>query len=123
MEESRLGGLAILLAYQLLGYLAHQFLMIPLPANVIGLILLAISLFCGWIKLEWIERSAQFLLKHMTLFFAPTIVGTMVFFTRIGEEWVSISLSLIGSALAVLLVTGWSTSLMIKKDREKGEAL
>lgn len=118
-----MGGLAILFGYQLIGYLAHQFLKIPLPANVIGLILLAISLFCGWVKLEWIEHSAQFLLKHMMIFFAPTIVGTIVFFSRIGSEWVSISLSLVGSALTVLLITGWTTSWLTKQKGKDGERI
>jgi holin-like protein len=112
-------GLAIMLAYQFIGYLAHQFLYIPLPANVIGLILLVISLFCGWVKLEWIERSAQFLLKHMMVFFAPTIVGTIVFFSKIGAEWVTISLSLLGGALAVLLITGWSTTWLAEREKSQ----
>lgn len=110
-------GLAILLGYQFIGYLACQYLHIPLPANVIGLILLVVSLFCGWVKLEWIERSAQFLLRHMMLFFAPIIVGTIVFFSRIGAEWVSISLSLVGGALAVLLITGWSTTWLAEREK------
>ncbi|KIL35520.1 murein hydrolase transporter LrgA [Cohnella kolymensis] len=112
-------GLAILLGFQFLGYIARQFLHIPLPANVIGLILLVVSLFCGWIKLEWIERSAQFLLKHMMVFFAPTIVGTIVFFPTIAAEWVSISLSLAGGTLAVLLITGWSTAWLAERERSQ----
>ncbi|RED61773.1 CidA/LrgA family protein [Cohnella lupini] len=115
-----MGGLAILFGYQCIGYAAHRFLEVPLPANVIGLILLVVSLFCGWVKVEWIELSAQFLLKHMMIFFAPTIVGTIVFFSRIGDEWVSITLSLVGSALTVLLVTGWTTAWLVKR-KPKGE--
>ncbi|MCD9021474.1 CidA/LrgA family protein [Cohnella silvisoli] len=112
-------GLAILLGYEFIGYIARHFLGIPLPANVIGLILLAISLFCGWVKLEWIEKSADFLLKHFMIFFAPTIVGTIAFFARIGDEWVAISLSMVGSAIAVLLLTGWSTSWFAGKEETK----
>ena len=108
-------GLAILLGFEFMGYVFHQFLRIPLPANVIGLILLVIALFQGWVKLEWIEQSAQFLLKHMMVFFAPTIVGVIVFFSRIGEEWVAITLSLVGSTFLVLLITGWTTSWLANR--------
>jgi holin-like protein len=112
-------GLAILLGYEFIGYIAHEFLGVPLPSNVIGLILLVISLFLGWVKLEWIEQTANFLLKHMMIFFAPAIVGVMVFFSRIGDEWVAISLGLVLSTLSVLLVTGWSTSWLAKRGDSK----
>jgi holin-like protein len=102
-------GVAILFAFQFAGYLIQHFTRIPIPANVIGMILLVIALFAGWVKLEWIERPAQFLLRHMLIFFAPTIVGTIVFFPRIGQEWLAISISLIVSTLLTLLLTGWLT--------------
>ncbi|RKP52984.1 CidA/LrgA family protein [Cohnella endophytica] len=108
-------GLAILLGYELIGYVFHQFLGVPLPANVIGLILLFVSLMRGWVKLEWIEQPARFLLKHMMIFFAPTIVGVLVFADRIGEEWAAISISLVGSTIVVLLLTGWTTTWLAKE--------
>ncbi|MDT2193319.1 CidA/LrgA family protein [Paenibacillus larvae] len=40
---------------------------VPLPANVIGLILFTGSLYTGLINLEWVESAAQFLTKHMML--------------------------------------------------------
>lgn len=64
-------GLSILLGFTLLGYLIRSVLDIPVAGNVIGLILLVISLFAGWVKLEWVEDTAQFLLRHMMIFFLP----------------------------------------------------
>jgi holin-like protein len=84
---------------------------IPLPANVIGLALFTASLFCKLMKLEWVEESAQFLLKHMTLFFAPIIVGTIAFIPVIISNGVPIILSLILSTLITLWVAGWVTQL------------
>lgn len=114
-------GIAILLGFNFLGLLLQHWLQIPLPANVIGLILFVAALFLKLIKLEWVEHAAQFLIKHMMLFFAPIVVGTMLFFPLLGEYWVSISISLIMSTIFVLLVTGWSTSLIIgKKEVQEG---
>ncbi|MFC5404877.1 CidA/LrgA family protein [Cohnella soli] len=115
-------GLAILFGYELLGYGIHEFLGMPLPANVIGLILLFVSLTRGWVKLEWIEQPARFLLRHMMIFFAPTIVGVLVFADRLGEEWVAVTASLAGSAFVVLLVTGWMTTRLAKEGRRDDEA-
>lgn len=80
-------GLAILtLFYFFSGIVLRTVLGIPLPANVIGLLLLTLGLFTKTFKLEWVEDAAQFLLKHLMLFFAPFIVGTIVFFFRCSER-------------------------------------
>jgi holin-like protein len=111
-------GFIILLGYNAVGYLLHQFAGIPLPANVIGLMLLVLSLNRGWVKLEWVEESAQFLVKHMMVLFAPLIVGVIVFFSLIRAEWLIISGSLVGSTIIVLLLTGWATTRMAKPKQE-----
>jgi len=104
-------GFAILLAFHLLGYAVKAAVSIPLPPNVIGLILFTAALFLKIVKLEWVEQSAQFLLRHMMLFFAPLIVGTIAFFPLLGREWLAAVVSLIGGTVVVLLVTGWVTTL------------
>lgn len=114
-------GLAILLSFHFAGLLIRGWLHIPLPANVIGLILFVVSLFAGWVKLEWVEESAQFLLRHMMLFFAPFIVGTIVFFPVIGGNALGIGLSLIVGTLLVLLVTGKVTAALSEKETPADE--
>ncbi|MEF3301635.1 CidA/LrgA family protein [Paenibacillus sp. GYB003] len=109
-------GLAVLLSFHFAGLLLHRLLHIPLPANVIGLILFTVALFAGWIKLERVEQSAQFLLRHMMLFFAPFIVGTIVFVRTIGANAAGIGLSLIVGTLLVLLVTGKTTAAFSGKE-------
>ncbi|PYI55896.1 CidA/LrgA family protein [Paenibacillus flagellatus] len=115
-------GLAILLSFHFAGLLVRQLLHVPLPANVLGLVLFVASLFAGWVKLEWVEESAQFLLRHMMLFFAPFIVGTIVFFPVIADQAVGIGLSLVLGTLLVLLVTGKVTDLLSNgKEEERDE--
>lgn len=112
-------GLAILLSFHFAGLLLHNLLHIPLPANVIGLMLFVAALFAGWVKLEWVEESAQFLLRHMMLFFAPFIVGTIVFFRVIGDHALGLGLSLLAGTLLVLLVTGKTTAAFSRKEGER----
>ncbi|UHA73243.1 CidA/LrgA family protein [Paenibacillus sp. 481] len=99
-------GFAILLGFNVLGVGLHNMLHIPLPGNVIGLILFLMALGLKWIKLEWVERSAQFLMQHMLLFFVPYVVGVIAFLPILQTHWVSIGITLIGSTLLVLWVTG-----------------
>ncbi|RTE09356.1 CidA/LrgA family protein [Paenibacillus whitsoniae] len=103
-------GLAILLAFNLIGIGLQTSLHIPLPGNVIGLILFTIALFTKLIKLEWVEQTANWFTGHMMLFFLPFVVGTMAFFPLIGANWLSIGAGVIGSTALVLIVTGFVTS-------------
>ncbi|RUS46655.1 CidA/LrgA family protein [Cohnella sp. AR92] len=111
-----MAGIAILLLYNLIGTALHELLHVPLPGNVLGMLLLTLSLLLGWVKLRWLEESAQFLLKHMMLFFAPTIVGVIAYFSEIGGRWPLLAINLIVSMASVLLVTGWATGKLARRD-------
>jgi holin-like protein len=50
---------------------------LPIPGSVLGMILLFVSLSMGIIKLNYIEKAAEFLIKHLALFFVPYAVGLM----------------------------------------------
>ncbi len=117
-------GLAILFGFHWIGTIIQQLSGIPLPGNVIGLALFTTALFCKWVKLEWVEESAQFMLKHMTLFFAPIIVGTMAFIPVIIQNGMPVLLSLIFSTLVTLWVAGWVTQLgsRSKKEEQQNES-
>ncbi|KIL41631.1 hypothetical protein SD70_05755 [Gordoniibacillus kamchatkensis] len=99
-------GLCILLGFNLLGLILEKTVGVPVPANVLGLILFVAALFLKIVKVEWVEQSADFLLKHMMLFFAPIIVGTISFFSILRQYGFTIVISLVASTLIVMLVSG-----------------
>ncbi|MCR8631894.1 CidA/LrgA family protein [Paenibacillus radicis (ex Xue et al. 2023)] len=116
-------GFSIVTGFYLLGMLLQTALHIPIPANVIGLILFTLSLFLKLVKLEWVEDAGQFLIKHMLLFFTPFVVGTMVFFHYIGENSMQLLVSLFASTFGVLIITGWSAKLFKGKEKSRNESL
>lgn len=107
-------GFAILLGFQFIGYVLNK-LLVPLPASVLGMILLTIGLFSGWVKLEWVEEAAQFLLKYMMLFFTPIIVGMVLIFQEYTDQLLPMLISLVLGPIAVLLVAGWTVEKTSKK--------
>ncbi|MBP1995224.1 CidA/LrgA family protein [Paenibacillus eucommiae] len=111
-------GFAILLGFNLVGNWIQWSLHVPLPGNVIGLILFTAALFLKIIKLKWVDVTASWLTGHMLLFFIPYVVGTIVFFPLIGANWISIGVGLVGSTIGVLVVTGFITSKIQVKVRE-----
>jgi holin-like protein len=110
-------GFAILLLFNLLGAIGHTVAHVPIPGAVLGLVLFTLCLFLGIVRLEWVEEPASLLLKHMLLFFAPVIVGVIAFFPELRAQWLAITVSLVGSTIAVMLVTGWTATLLIKPSK------
>jgi holin-like protein len=113
-------GLAILLAFQLAGWALHEWVHVPLPANVLGFFLLTGALLAGWVKLSWVEDAARWLLNHMSLFFVPLVVSTMTFFPLLVQQALPIVASLVISTAIVLWTTAWLTQFLNQK--RKGDA-
>ncbi|WP_217593991.1 CidA/LrgA family protein [Cohnella sp. GbtcB17] len=114
-------GFAILLGFNLLGLLAERVFQLPIPGNVIGLILFTAALFLRLVKLEWVERSAELLTRHMMLFFVPYIVGTIAFLPVLRANGLAIVVSLTGSTLIVMLVAGGVAARVGRKARPAPE--
>jgi len=113
-------GCAILAAFQFAGTVAHS-LGVPMPGSVIGLILFTASLFLGWIKLEWVESTSNFLLKHLLLFFVPMTVMTMRLVPIFKANWAALSVSIVVSTLAVMVTTGLVAEFLLHKESTVAE--
>lgn len=110
-------GLAILVAFQLLGAALESVFKLPLPGSVLGMMLLALALFTGVVKLKWVEAPANFLLRNMTIFFVPLMVGMWRYFGYIGDHWLILTCALIGSTFIVMYCTGVTVQFL---NRRKG---
>ncbi len=114
-------GFAILLGFSLAGVLLHDTLHLPLPGNVIGLMLFLAALFGKVVKLEWVEDSANLLTGHLLLFFIPYVIGAAALIPFIGHNAVSIIVGVVGSTFAVLWVTGTVAKITSPKEKEEQE--
>ena len=52
-----------------------------------------------------LRDTAQNLLQHLSLLFVPAGVGVMLHFHRIGDEWLPLAASLVGSTVLTIAVT------------------
>lgn len=93
---------------------------IPIPGNVIGMIILLILLLTRIVKLSWIEQTCLFLNKHLGFFFIPICVGLMTLGPHLIANGFYILLILFVSTVLGLIITGTFTQLLVKKKgREK----
>lgn len=98
-----------------LGSLIVQWLHLPIPGNVFGMILLFILLVTGVFKLEWVNEASSFLIKHLVFFFIPITVGMMTLGTILLQNGLSLIVILIVSAVIGMVVTSGMAQLLGKK--------
>ncbi|MGA1861445.1 CidA/LrgA family protein [Deferribacter thermophilus] len=109
-------SLTIIFLYLFIGDTISTILNIPIPGNVIGMILLTISLKTNLIKLESVKPGADVLVKNMAFLFVPPGVGIMIYFDLIKKEFIPIVISYFFSTLAVLFIVGKVQQIMDKKN-------
>lgn len=114
----------IILTLYFIGELISKTLNIPIPGNIIAMILLFLSLYTGIIKVEKVETISNFFLDHLAFFFIPAGVGLMNSFDSIKSSAVPIIIICIVTTIIVLAVTGvivqfTSTILSKKKEGKK----
>ena len=79
---------------------------LPLPGNLVGMVLMAAVLKAGWVRMETVRPVAELLLRHMSLFFVPAGVGLMRYLGLLRAEWLPIAGGCAAGVMAVLLVVG-----------------
>ncbi len=68
---------AVLFAFLALGELTVWLTGVPVPSSIIGMLFLAASLKAGWVRLESVDKVADFLVRNLGFFFVPAGVGVM----------------------------------------------
>ena len=79
---------------------------LPLPGNVVGLILLYLALSTGLVKLELIQEGADFLLRHLVFFFIPAAVDLMNWGGVFYQYGFRLALAIAGSTFLTFVVSG-----------------
>lgn len=92
-----------------------EWLQLPIPGNVLGMILLFILLLTGGIKLEWINTASSLLLRHLLFFFIPITVGMMTLGKIFINNGFSLIIILIVSCAVGMVVTGGLSQLFAEK--------
>lgn len=107
--------LLILWSIHQLGLLLTKWTSIPLPGNVIGMVLLFILLTTGILPISWIERGAKLLIKHLAFFFIPICVGLMTVVNFVVTDALFLMFIIVLSTCVGIVITGLTSQSMSKK--------
>lgn len=101
--------IGILTIYYYLGVVIVNWTGIFIPASIVGLILLWLSLYFKLIKVQYIQDGATFFLAFLTLFFIPSTIGVVDHPELLSKAGLYLILAVIISTLFTIALTGkWS---------------
>ena len=109
-----LKGFIFVLIYQCIGELIVHLFHLPFPGQVIGLILLALSLRSRTIS-EPVQACANILLSNLSLLFIPVTVGVIAQWAYIEQYSFRLLFILVASCATGILVTAFVLSYLLKK--------
>ena len=96
----------IILILYFIGDFISKILNIPIPGNILAMILLFLCLCTGVIKLEKVQDISSFFLDHLAFFFIPAGVGLINSFDSIKSSAIQIIIICIITTIIVMSVTG-----------------
>ena len=99
----------------LISHVIESFMPIPMPASVIGLVLMFIALTTGVIKLEQVEAVGTALTNNIGFLFVPAGISVINSLGILSTSPILIILLIIISTLLLLLCTGFFSQMLITK--------
>ncbi|KNC95492.1 CidA/LrgA family protein [Trabulsiella odontotermitis] len=84
-----------------------SWLHLPLPANLVGMVMLLALIVCRIVPLTWVRAGARWLLAEMLLFFVPAVVAVVNYAQLLMVDGWRIFLVIAISTMLVLGATAW----------------
>jgi len=109
----------IILGIYLLGELLSKSLNLPIPGNILGMIILFILLCTKVIKVDNISTVTSFLLDHLSFFFIPAGVGLMASIGIIKSTWWQLLVVCISTTVIIIGVTGMIVQAISRSTKKK----
>ena len=103
------------------GELCHNFLPLPIPASVYGLILLLLALRLGIVKLEQVKEVGLFLTGIFPLLFVPAAAGVMELWAEMGNMLLPIIIAIIPVTVLVMVSAGRTTQAMTGRKKKEAD--
>ena len=107
----------IIFGIYLLGVLITDITGVPIPGNVIGMVILFLLLYLKVIKVEQISTISNFFLDHLAFFFIPAGVGLISSFSVIKNIWLQLLIVCFVTTAITMICTG----LVVQKIANKKE--
>ena len=120
MKLKLLRQFLIILLLSFVGEGLHALLPLPVPASVYGLVLMLLCLCTGLIRLDQVERAADFLIVIMPVMFVPAAVGLTESWDQLRPVLAPVLVIMVLTTVLVMVVTGHVSQFIIKRREKRG---
>ncbi len=104
--------LGILFVFLAVGEVVVALTGVSIPSSIIGMLLLTAALKLRVVRLMWVDKAADFLVKNLGFFFVPAGVGLMRCMGLLRDQWLPIVVATVVSTFIIIAVTGWVHQLV-----------
>ncbi|MEI6592356.1 MAG: CidA/LrgA family protein [Holophagaceae bacterium] len=109
--------IGVLALFQLAGARLATLAGVPIPGNVVGLLLLFLALQTGLLKLTLVQEGADFLLRHLVFFFIPVAVDLMNWGGVFRQHGFRLALVIGVGSVLTFLVTGHASQWLQRRGK------
>lgn len=95
--------ICVLFSFYLIGEWIRSLFNLLIPGSIIGLLLLFIMLSLNMYPIKWVEAGAQFMMRHLIIFFIPSTVGLMGYFGLFAGKGIFLVIITLVSSVAVMV--------------------
>ena len=113
--------IGILWLFYYLGVLIVELTGIFVPASIVGLVLLWVSMLLNIVKAKWIQDGAGFMIGFLTLFFVPTTVGVIEYPELLTKDGALLILAVVISSIITIVLTGKVSLFVEKRENRSSE--
>lgn len=102
-----------------MGELLHAVLPLPIPASIYGLVALLAALKLGWVRLDQVKETGNFLTGIFALLFVPAAAGVMELWGEIGALLLPILIAVVPVTILVMAAAGRTTQAITSRKKEE----
>ncbi|WP_246141087.1 CidA/LrgA family protein [Bacillus marasmi] len=107
--------LIVLWGINQMGVLIVKVTHLPIPGNVLGMLILFLLLYTGVIRLDWVDKVSSLLIKHLSFFFIPVSVGLMTLGPVFIKNGIALIIVLVISTLVGIVVSGSLSQFLVHR--------
>ena len=111
----------IILAVSFIGELLGNWIPLPIPASIYGIILLFLCLKLHLIPFDDVHETGDFLIEIMPLMFIPAAVGLLESWDIIRPSWIQYILLTVSTTFIVMVAAGLVTQAVIRRTKKGDE--
>jgi len=111
--------ISLLCIYSYIMGALSEWLHLPIPGSILGLLFLFVLLQTKILKLKWIEVGGDWLVTELLLFFVPSAVGILQYKQLLFQNGIKIMLIIFTSSAIVMICSGLLAEHLSKRKKEK----